>query len=280
MRIIGLDVGGTKIEGIFWDGKKIISGQKIKTPRNKKGFLAALDRLIKGLMGVKGARGIGVAMAGAIDISRGRIIRSPNIQFMNGFALGDYLRKKFRKPIKVHNDTKAFLIAEEKFGFARGKKNVIALTLGTGVGGAALADGHILKGSHVTAVELGHIVIAENGDFLTLEELTSSHAFRKLKPSDPLYWQKEAERGNKRAEKIYETIGMYLGVGLANLVNIFDPELIILGGGIARASHLFLPAALRTMRKHTIKSIPNLPPVKVSKLKHAGALGAAVLFLE
>lgn len=279
--IAGLDIGGTKIEGILRQRGRVLRAAKIRTPHTRKAFLESLGKLIKSLAGESQITGIGIAIAGAIDLRNGIVKRSPHLKFINDFPICGYLHKKFKIPVAIDNDTKCFLLAEREFGTARGKKNVVALTLGTGVGGAVLVNGQMLRGSHVTAVELGHIFICESKEkFLSLEDLVSSHGFKRLGIANPLACQKQAMRGDKDAIQIYQQVGEYLGVGLANLVNIFDPELIILGGGISKAWRLFLPQTIAVMKEYSLQSLPKIPPVKVSKLPHAGALGAAALFLS
>ena len=279
---IGIDIGGTKIEGIVWSGGRILNSKKITTPRNRPRFLKAVEELIRDLKGSQKIHGIGLSCAGAIEERTGKIIRSPNMPYLNGLNLPRLLSKRFHVPTKIQNDTTCFLLGVLTFGGAKGRKNVVALTLGTGVGGAVLIDGRILTGSHVSAAELGHMVIKGNSGSkgLTVEDLCSSHFFRKFGLGGALEVQHKAERGNKKAKEIYRRLGRNLGMALANFVNIFDPELIILGGGISRGAHLFLKDAVREMRKHALVSLKHLLPlVKISKLKHAGALGAVSLFL-
>lgn len=280
MTIIGLDIGGTKIDGICWKNGKILRAEKVRTPKNRKAFLGAVENLVRRLRVADKINGIGVAVAGTIDLKRGVIIKSPNMKFLGNLHIADFLAKKFRVAIKVDNDTKSFLRAETKFGRLRGKKNAIALTLGTGVGGAVMVGGQLLRGSHVSAVELGHIIIGEgkSGEHQTLEDLASGHAFEKLKNHHPLYWQKRAERGDAKAKKIYDILGRNLGAGLASLANIFDPEIVVLGGGISRAHRLFLSSAKKVMEKYTRSSIVKPPPVVISRLAHAGPLGGVALF--
>lgn len=323
MRFIGLDIGGTKIEGILWSGGRVLNVQKIKTPKNRGKFLKAVAEFIPDLKGGRRIQGLGISCAGAIEERTGKIIRSPNMPYLNGVNLPRILSKKFRVRAKIQNDTNCFLLGELKFGQARGRKNVVALTLGTGVGGAVLIDGRMLKGAHVSAAELGHMMIASRkspllqflptrgggkvggrgeGELFSVEDLCSSHFFKRFNLGGALDVQHKAEAGNKKAKKIYRQLGRNLGIALANLTNIFDPELIILGGGISRGAHLFLKDALAEMKKHVLVSLKNLPrtiakparvkigkktmvrgllpPVKISKLKHAGALGAVSLFLK
>ncbi len=275
---IGLDIGGTKMEGILWRGGKIVSTMQIRTPRTRPVFLRALLKLVS-FLGMSGVRGVGLSVAGAIDLRQGKILSSPNLRFLKNFGLRDWVAKRLKTAVRIDNDANCFLRGELMFGRARGKKHVVILTLGTGVGGGVAIDGKLLSGHQVSAAELGHIVLSrEGGRFLTLEDLVSSHGFRRFGIADPLALQNKGFAGDKKAIAIYRQIGTYLGAGLASLINIFDPELVILGGGISRADYLLLRPALREMPKHTLHSLKVLPPVKISKLKHAGALGAVTLF--
>ncbi|KKW29308.1 MAG: hypothetical protein A3K06_03005 [Candidatus Doudnabacteria bacterium RIFCSPHIGHO2_01_52_17] len=277
---LGLDIGGTKIEGILWRGGKVVRVAKVRTPRSRSGFLRALEASLLEL-GVEGTRGIGISSAGSIDLRKGKILGSPNMRYLKNFGLRDWVAKHFKKPARLDNDAKCFLRGEQMFGQARGKGTVVALTIGTGVGGAVAVGGRLLRGSHVSAIELGHTVISRDSKgFLTLEDLISSHGFTRLGVTDPLAVQNRGFAGDRKAINIYEKVGMYLGVGLANFVNIFDPDLILLGGGIARADYLLIKPALREMRKHTLTSLKKLPPVRRGRLKNAGALGAVALFLS
>lgn len=275
--LVGLDIGGTKIEAIFLRANKILRSERIKTPRNRKAFLAAVFKLIEKVSAGEKIHGIGIACAGAIDLRSGAVLGSPNLKFLRGARLRDLIGKKFRAPVALENDANCFLRGEHLFGVARGKKNVVAFTLGTGVGGAIMIENKLLRGSHVSAGELGHMTIAYPGSAGTLEDLASSHFFKKFKMGGALDVHRTAEAGNKKAKALYSQMGRYLGVALANVVNIFDPEMVLLGGGIARGYKLFLPSALAEMKKHTLSSLRFLPSVKISNLKHASALGAASL---
>ena len=279
--LIGLDIGGTKIEAIFWSAGKIARFEKIITPKTKHVFLEKIFQLIRRVAAGKNIAGIGIASAGAIDHTAGKILNSPNLKFLNGLRLGDVVGRKFSKPTKLENDANCFLLAEWFFGQAKNKKNVIGLTIGTGVGGAVLIDGKLLRGTHGAAGELGHILISyTKHETLTLENAISSHGFRRLGVLHPKAAQDEAERGDKKASAVYHQVGCYLGAGLASLVNIFDPELVVIGGGVARAGKLLLDPAKTEMKKYTLLPGSKLPSIKISKLEHAGALGAVSLLLK
>ena len=271
---IGIDIGGTKIEGIFYSSGKIVRAKKIPTPKTRRDFLRKLFALIAELKEKTSLAGIGISCAGTIDSKRGMILGNRNLEFTKNLKLRDIVAKRFGTPAVIDNDAHCFLRGEFLAGSGQGKKNLIGLTLGTGVGGAAVLGGKLMRGSRVSAYELGHMVIDRGQN---LEQLVSSHAFKKL-GIDPGEYQHRAETGDGRAVEVFRKMGIYLGMALANFVNIFDPEMIILGGSISKAGDLLLIPAKKEMRKHVLPSFKKLPPIKISKLKYAACLGAISLF--
>lgn len=277
--LAGLDIGGTKIEGAALRGGRILHKIRIPTPRSRREFLRAVFDAIQALSKGEKIAGIGLSVAGAQDMARGVILESPNLIFLNGFPLRDEVKKRFKLPVAMDNDANCFLRAEARYGFAKGCKNVVALTLGTGVGGAVMIGGQIVQGRHGSAGELGHMVIASGGKnrYLNVEDLVSKHGFKRLGADHPLALQRKAEQGDRSAKLIYSKVGEYLGIALGNIVNIFDPEIIVLGGGIAKAGDLLLRPAKEVMKRHALLPARLLPPVQVSKLNLAAVRGVLTL---
>lgn len=282
MSLIGLDIGGSKIEGIFWKNGKILRSEKLRTPTNRSAFFHELRELVKRLSAGEKFVGVGVSIAGAYDHRSHKMLSSPNIRFLDGLPLEKIFAEMFGKKILLENDTNCFLRAEMHFGQAKNKKNVIGMIIGTGVGGALLVDGKLTRGHHGIGAELGRIVISQNkrGKLFTLEDLISGHGFERLGVRHPLEAQRLAEGGNKKAKAIFDEIGTYLGVALVSIIHIFNPELILLGGGISRAGDLLVDPAVRFAKKNLRWKAKYFPKVKVSRLKHSGALGAVAMFLD
>lgn len=275
---VGIDIGGTKTEGILWRSGKVLRVLKIKTPKSKDRFLKSLLDLTFYLSAEESYQGLGIGIPGIVNYLTGQILVCHHLPFLNNFNLARFFQKKLGKKVLSENDTKCFLRAEMRFGFAGGKKNVVAVTLGTGLGGAVLVEDKIVHGAHYAAQLTGMILSKDRGKLLTFEDLVSSHGFKRLAVNDPLEYQRLAIAGDKKAIKIYNEIGKYLGIALANIAKIFDPELIVIGGGIANVGRLLLKPALEEVRRQKISS-KYLPIIKVSKLQHSGALGAVSLFL-
>ncbi len=274
---IGIDIGGTKIEGILWRAGKIVAHEKYKTPQTRAKFLSELAKLITALSAGGKIAGIGIGVAGILNSEKGIVIDSIHMPFLNGFNLAVFLKQRFRAPVKIDNDARCFLLGELRFGASRGKQNVVALTLGTGLGGAVLDHGRIIRGAHDAAQLTGLILSEKNGEFLNFQDLVSEHGFKRLGIKDPLEYQNRAFAGDKRAKKIYDLIGKNLGIGCSIIARVFDPELIVIGGGIARAGELLLAPAKKEMSRR-LKNAKQ-PEIKISKLKNAALLGAVGMFL-
>ncbi|MDP1629725.1 MAG: ROK family protein [bacterium] len=289
---IGLDIGGTKIDAALVRDNKILKRKIIKTPKNKKDFLAAVFGIIQELSSDKNAaiRGIGIGMAGVIDRKAGKIIKSPNLPKLNGLNLKSALENKFGLPVRIDNDAKCFIRAEAKFGAARKRKNAIGLILGTGIGSGIMIDGKIYYGGG-SAGEIGHTIIMSDArsrmsdviieELLSFEELVSKKGFLRLGVKDVRKLTEQARQGDKKALKIFAIVGGYLGIGLANVINTLNPEIIVLGGGLVNVANFLLPTTKKIIKKLALAPKAKNTPIIVSKLgDEAGILGAVLIFFE
>lgn len=264
--IIGIDIGGSKINAIVFNDGKVLKNAKIPTPKkSRKEFLEKLEALVRKLISDinnKEISGIGCGVAGALDLRKGVVLNAPNIKILNGFNIKNWLHKKFGCEVKIDNDARLFTRAEYLFGVGRRYKNIIGMTLGTGIGGGIIIDGKIIYGANDSTGELGHMVIDHGKDF----EFLTVKQVRKLKFS-------------KAAVKEFEK---NLGIGLANIINILDPEVVLISGGAAYYIKGIIPRVEKVMKKFIIspKSRKNVK-ILVGKLgENAGATGAAALFIK
>ncbi|RJQ14636.1 ROK family protein [Candidatus Parcubacteria bacterium] len=275
---LGLDIGGSKISAVLISQSKQIEDAKVKTPHTKELFKKTLLKLVSQFFNRWSGQifGVGVGMAGVLDNKKGLVINSPNLTFLNGFNVISFLRQKFHTKVLVDNDARCFLRAEKLLGAAKLYKNVVGVVIGTGVGGALIIDNGIFRGSAGSAGEIGHTIIDKNS---ALENLASEKFFYKRTKKSPIEVARLARTGNKSAKKLYQEMGDNLGIGLANLINTINPEAVILGGGISNDFDLFLPSAIKTVRKLVLS--PKAKKTKIIKAKfgvRAGAIGAATLF--
>ena len=267
------------MSAVLFDGEKVIADYTLATPKDDlEHFMIMLKALIEPLQDKARAsesivKAMGVGIAGMLDLKENKIVEAPNLPLLNGLKLPENLSAKLGiEQIKIDNDAHCFLRAEMKFGAGRKYKNVFGITVGTGIGGAWWSGNEIYQGAHSSATEVGWLTV----DFkagMRLEE-----AYHKLMQNSPAALADEAYRGDVLAQKFYDELGHYLGISLANVVNILDPELIIVGGGVIESSDLFLSRTKKIMREY-IKS-PESKVIKIVKSKlgaNAGAIGAALL---
>ena len=292
--IVGIDIGGTKISAALFKDDKILKSVKIKTPqKSRREFLNKLEVLISEvileLAGKKEISGIGCGVAGVLDLRKGIVLNAPNIKSLNGFNIKNWLHKKFGCEVKIDNDARSFTRAEYLFGAGRGYKNIVGMTLGTGIGGGIIMNGKMVYGISGSAGEVGHMIMQfkiknQNSKFFTqdFEDLASTKIFRYLGFSASLQAYQLAKTGDKKALKDFKTLGRNLGIGLANLINILDPEAIVIGGGLSGAYKFFLPVAKKTMAKFIFSpgSRKNIK-ISIGELgENAGVIGAAALFIK
>jgi glucokinase len=286
---IGLDIGGTKIRGILFDGKRIIERKEIKykkKPPNKKEFLRALFGVADALF-EKGKRstllGIGIGSAGVITPKR--IYAGPTLSILNRINLTKTLSKRYHLPIKIENDVKTSALAEWHSGAARQAHSVFMITIGTGLGGAYLLNGKIQRGAFDSAYEAGFLIIdatraleGKRGDF----EWFGAENFFKSRNLDPIEAEIKARSGNKAMRKLWKEFGQYLGIGIASIINILEPEVFVIGGGISNAWPLFAPTMKKTVKRFVVSKLAR----EKTKIVHAklgrdaGAIGAALLFFK
>lgn len=291
--IIGLDVGGTKIAAGAVDSRgKVV--KKITLPtETRRGKKIILKNILAAASKVwlPGVKTIGVAMAGQCDTRRGIFITGPNFpkNFKN-INLVKILEKNFHAPAALDNDARAFTLAESVYGAGRGFKNVIGITLGTGIGGGIVIDGKIFRGKDNTAGEIGHMTIevsskfrcgcGQFGHFEALASGTALENFYKKLSGKSLTGSEIAKKitaGDKNAKQAVTLLSKYLGLGLAGLTQILNPDIIVVGGGLSQTPALW-PPALREFRKSVIyKSLQKTKIVKAGLGPDAGIIGATLL---
>ena len=275
---IGIDIGGTKMSAVLFDGEKVIADYKLATPKdNIDHFMIMLNALVEPL--IEKAKenkvkiiGIGLGVPGPVNYKERKVSVCNNVLIIAGVKIADQLQTKTGLPVEVDNDTKCFVRAEALAGAGQKYSNIYGVIIGTGIGGAWWHREKIYQGAHGGAGEFNKMVIDfESG--VGLEE-----AYHKLTQSNPASLAEEAYRGDVLAEKMFEEVGRDLGIAFANIVNLIDPEVIIVGGGVVESSDLFLPKIKKTMREYIFS--PEAKKIKILKSKlgeNAGAIGAALL---
>ncbi|WP_294351191.1 ROK family protein [uncultured Clostridium sp.] len=305
--VIGIDLGGTKISTALstFEGEVV---EKVVIPTNaKEGEIPVLNRIIgtvesvleQAKVDVAEVETIGIGSPGPLDAKKGVIISTPNLPFKD-FNVTKPLMDKFDVPVYLDNDANVATIGEFMFGAGKGKSNVVYFTVSTGVGGGAVLNGNIYRGNTCNALEIGHTTVAPNGPRCNcgnvgcLEAVASGTAIGKrgmeavatnVETSLKSYEKvtsyevfKEAEKGDQVAKDIVEDALNYLGIGVANAVSIFDPEVIIIGGGVTQVGDILFNKVREVVKKRCFKSMVEACEIVPAGLgTDAGVIGAVAL---
>lgn len=286
---IGVDIGSTKTGFVLLEEERVVSSQKILTPKNKKEIIKTVEdtvgKMIKEIPKQK-IEGVGIGVAGPLNKERSFILNPPNLRSLASLPLAKIIGKDLKMKVKMENDAKCFVLAEAIMGEGKGYDSVLGLTLGSGIGGGFVfkdANGklQIYKGAFGGAGEVGHMTIKFDGKKCSCGnfgcfELYASEKFFDI---SPLEAEKRAKKGEGYSKTSYQEFGRNLGIGLANLINILDPEIIVIGGGIAKAWPLFSDAAKSEVKRRVLSTESKKSvKIKLSKLgDSSGAIGAALL---
>jgi len=280
MYYLGFDIGGSSTKAVLVKEKQILKSLVEDTPDNLDGLFKLArkmrDELVEGIIPDE-IGGAGFAVAGVLDLGREKVLNSPNISYLNNQPLKKLAEEKLNWPIKLEHDTHCFLLAEKEIGSAQGFKNVFYLTLGTGIGGAFMVEGTVVFGAHGAAGELGHIII-DNSSGLEYEDMAADKFLKKSLGLGSMKARTLVESGNQKAIEVLKQMSNNLGIGVANIINILDPEAIIISGGISWAQDFLLVGINQAVEKFV-----NSPEAKKTKIlfseldRFGGALGAALM---
>jgi glucokinase len=275
MKILAIDLGGTNIRSAIVEKTKLFGYLKTPTPKKQKDIIKKLFEIIESYGSINA---VCVSTAG---FERGGIIvNSPNND-MEGAPLSKLLKSRFKKSkIFIRNDAKCAALAELYYGVGKGKRNFILLTLGSGIGGAAIVNGKLWLGEG-GAPEPGAGMRIDHEEIF--EHLASGRASVKFAHEfglnvDSFQLEEMANKGDKKAKEVYDKIGYYLGMGIANLVYLFDPQEVVIGGGFSRVKYIY-PEMQRSYEKfYGLNPKPKI--VKAKFGDDAGLIGAALLVKE
>jgi len=283
-RIIGIDVGGTKILLQTFDSKlNLLEEVKVftETKKGQAGFINQLYSLIDKVFH-KGIDGIGIAFPGIVDIYKGALVKAPHLPTKRDLNIRKLIEKRYKVPTVIDNDVNAFLIAEKERPQLKKYKNIIAVMVGTGLGGAIISGGKMTYGKNGYAGEFGHIVINSEGRLKTLEQNTSGSFVSEIAKTIGIkekVMTKDLDKNTPETAKIKKHILENLGIGLANLNLIFNPDVIVLGGSIYS---LFLSDRKKELSKIISEhSLDKKTPVLLDASKTTSvAKGIAIRILE
>jgi glucokinase len=314
---IGIDLGGTNIAaGLVNEKGEIVKKLSVPTNADRAAEEIAADivKLCHGVCNESGVSAdevlsVGIATPGIADDESGEVVYANNLPFRH-FPIRKLVSEGFyNKPVHIANDANAAALGEAAFGAANGTSNSVMITLGTGVGGGIIIDKKIFCGSNGAGGELGHIVIEYNGQpcscgrkgcweayssataliRMTKEKIEECHAAGRPTIMDELVAKKgkvsgitafaAMREGDEAAKEVVDTYLRYLAIGLGNIVNIFQPEVISLGGGISNEGQSLVEAIVPLVQKEQYGGgIVHVAEIKIAKLGNdAGIIGAAML---
>ncbi len=310
--VLAIDLGGTKIIAAVISSTGQVIAREYCLTLAAEGTQSVIERVFSAIDHLLSLRStdssrldsISIAAAGVINLEEGLITSSPNLPGWHNVPLRDIVRSKYRINTILINDASAAALGEHRFGAGRGVNNLVYLTVGTGIGGGIIINGRLYFGSSGSAGEIGHMTIDVNGprcncgNIGCLEVLASGsavarEAIRRIRQGEgsSLTEIMEGKIENITAEKVgaaaqdgdclaLEVItgaATYLGVGMVNLVNIFNPEMIIVGGGVAKMGDLLLNPARQVVRERAFLLPAEAVRIVPAQLgEDSGVLGAAV----
>lgn len=310
---VGVDVGGTKIySGVFASNLECLGTARVST-KSQRGPEAVIERIVRCVqdavdecdLSLKQIKGVGVGAPGAVDPESGRVIFAPNLEWKD-VPLKKELEKQLGLPVFIENDCNNCMLGVFETELKSKPKNAIGIFLGTGIGGGIILNGQMYSGFNRTAGELGHMVLEVNGPECScgnkgcFEALASRTAiFRKIQTAvkagqktlltDMLgpaledlrsgNLRKAIRRGDKFVDKVVEEAAEYTGIAVANLINIFNPEVVVLGGGVIEAlASEMMGIIVETALDYSLAGTTKGIEIIASKLgDDAGIVGGAVL---
>ena len=291
---LGVDIGGTKTRvGLVGPGHRVLEVLEAPTPardgpRAVVGVVAGLGAALRDRAEVAAC---GVGTAGVVDAAAGSVVAATDaLAGWAGVALARELTARLGLPVLVDNDGNAFALGEAAGGAARGRAHVLAVTVGTGIGGGFLFQGRLWRGAHHNAGELGHLPVPGFGDRRCacgaaghLESVAAGPAmadrYRRLAGDavDFAEVARRAEAGDGPAVEVVSEGGGVLGQLLAGLVNAVDPEAVVVGGGVAAPAGRYWTAAQRQFRRHLLPAVARVPLLPAGLGRDAVVVGAAEL---
>ncbi len=300
---LGVDVGGTNIKTVLVNSRGDVLATLKRPTLARMGKEALIERLVLTLRdtveeygaAMRDIAGVGIGFAGPLDARTGIVFNPPNLPGWLNVPLRDILRQRLKMPVALDNDANLVAMGEYWKGAGMGAKSLVCLTLGTGVGGGIILDGRIWHGSSGTAGEIGHMTVVRNGRRCAcgnrgcLEVYASSKGlvfrmrellkgkkvgrYEKVTPENIERW---ALSGDRQAKRAIRDTGIILGVAIAGIANILNPDVVVVGGGISKIGDLLFDPIRKEVEKRAFpQAVEGLKIVKAELEDIAGAIGAA-----
>lgn len=301
--VLGIDVGGTNVKlGLVDTQGKILSLDSFSTTahtQNKNRLIDAMIAAVRRILtenevSLRQVVGIGMGLPGLVDVDKGKVIFLPNIPGWRDVPLKKIFEAKLKVRTLIENDVNLITLGEWKFGAGCGYKNLICITLGTGVGSGLVLDGALYRGEGFAAGELGHVPLNEEGPACNcggygcferyVGNTTLQSVAAEIFKRDDIRLEEVsalAAQGDKKALGFWEDVGIRIGNGLVGVVNMLNPRCIIVGGGVANSDRFLFPAITKTVRSRAMQVQGKMFKIVKAQLgNQAGIVGALVLCCE
>lgn len=293
--IIGVDLGGTKIyTALTKKNGKIVSEVSIPTQADR-GKRVVLDNIFSSIdtclhdagISLHRVSDIGIGVPGQVDYKKGVIVYAPHLPGWRHVPIRSILKKKLRKNVHVANDAQLAALAETLYGAGKKARNLIYITISTGIGGGIIIDRKIYFGSNGTAGEIGHILLHSHNTLDTsafhysLEQLASGTSIRREFNFEAYEIEQRLSHRDPRAVKALKRIIHYIGLVLANLTTILNPDMIIIGGGLSNLGGILIDPLKKEVKKNAFSVSKKAVRVVRAQLRgRSGVLGAVALCRE
>jgi glucokinase len=290
----GFDLGGTGLKyGLLDERRRLVCKGEEPSPPEIRELIAVFGKLWESLKRRerRAIRAAGFGIPGIFNLRRQKILQSPNYPALDGFPLRPALARVIDAPFWIDNDANLAAYGEFRAGAGKGVRNLVLLTLGTGIGSGIIIDGILVHGTCGFAAEMGHLIVNPEGERCAcgsrgcLETEASAgpivRNYRRLSGSKEKLAAEDiaarAKKGDRAARRSFERAAYYLGIGLGCAINLLNPEKILLGGGIMRSSGLILPGAMQEARRRCYPASFACCSIEKAGLGNdAGVIGAAV----
>ena len=304
--VIGIDLGGTKIYTAVVDLEGNIISEKTVATNVVEGEEAVLGRIMGTVdtvlkdVNIEDVKAIGIGSPGPLDVKNGVIINSANFPSFKNFNIVKPIKEKYNLPTFLDNDANVATLGEFMFGAGKGTENMVFVTASTGIGGGAVLNGRLYRGNTANALEIGHMTVMVNGPrcgcgnagcaealgsgtaiMKRAREAVNSNANTSLKNYSEVTSKEvfeEAAKGDRISKEIINISLSYLGIAVANIVNIFDPEKVVVGGGVTNGGKIVFDKIQEEVDNRCLKAISENCVIEKAVLGgKAGVLGAAAL---
>ena len=276
MKLIGVDLGGTKITAALIENEKIVKQYTCPTPYDRKKMVVveAIAETISEVFDTE-IQGIGIGVPSLVDLETNEVIDVTNIPSWDIVPLKQLLEERFLKPVFVNNDANCFALGEKHFGKGKLYRNFVGLTIGTGLGAGIIINNHQYSGQLCGAGEFGNIYYLDSN----IENYCSGMFFK----NQHLSGKEEAEKarnGDTRAQKLFDDLGHHIARGLGNVLFALAPEAIILGGSVSQSFPLFEKSMRKTFEDFPFQRLYQNLKFEVSSDDNMAVLGAASLVID